>query len=38
MTYSVDGINLDGFSDLVPIVDSVQGFQIGGLKEFLDNQ
>ena len=38
MTYRVSGINSDGFSDLAPIVDSVQGLQIGGLKEFLDNQ
>lgn len=38
MTYWVNGINPDGFEQLAPIVDSVQGLQIGGLKSFLEDQ
>ena len=37
MTYRVNGFNPDGFAELAPIVDAVQGLQIGGLKTFLDN-
>ena len=36
MTYRVNGINPDGFAELAPIVDMVQGLQIGGLKTFLE--
>lgn len=36
MTYRVNGINPDGFAELAPIVDMVQGLQIGGLKNFLE--
>lgn len=36
MTYRVNGINPDGFDELAPIVDMVQGLQIGGLKSFLE--
>lgn len=37
MTYRVNGINPDGFEELAPIVDMVQGLQIGGLKTYLDS-
>ena len=37
MTYRVNGINPDGFEQLAPIVDAVQGIQIGGLKAFLES-
>ena len=36
MTYRVNGINPAGFAELAPIVDAVQGLQIGGLKDFLE--
>lgn len=36
MTYRVNGINPDGFAELAPIVDQVQGLQLGGLKTLLD--
>ena len=36
MTYRVNGINPGGFAELAPIVDMVQGLQIGGLKSFLE--
>ncbi len=36
MTYKVNGINPDGFEELAPVVDMVQGLQIGGLKTFLE--
>lgn len=38
MTYQVNGINPDGFEQLAPIVDTVQGLQIGGLQRFLEGQ
>lgn len=38
MTYRVNGINPDGFAELAPIVDMVQGLQIGGLKNFLESK
>lgn len=38
MTYRVNGINPDCFEQLAPVVDAVQGLQIGGLKSFLDSQ
>lgn len=37
MTYKVNGINPDGFEELAPVVDMVQGLQIGGLKTFLES-
>ena len=37
MTYRVNGINPDGFEELAPVVDMVQGLQIGGLKTYLDS-
>lgn len=36
MTYRVNGINPTGFDELAPIVDAVQGLQIGGLKTYLE--
>lgn len=38
MTYRVNGINPDGFAELAPIVDQVQGIQLGGLKTLLQPQ
>lgn len=38
MTYRVNGINPDGFAELAPIVDTVQGLQIGGLQNFLNSR
>ena len=38
MTYRVNGINPDGFDQLAPVVDQVQGLQLGGLKTLLDAQ
>lgn len=35
--YAVHGINADGFEQLAPIVDQVQGIQLEGLKTFLSN-
>ncbi|AWL11457.1 hypothetical protein HMF8227_00964 [Saliniradius amylolyticus] len=35
LKYSVQGYNPNGFTDLAPIVDKVQGLQLGGLEEFL---
>jgi len=35
LTYSVTGINPDGFSKLAPIVDHVQGLQLAGLGQYL---
>ena len=38
MTYRVNGISEGGFAELAPIVDQVQGLQLGGLKTLLDAQ
>ena len=35
LTYTVSGINPDGFAALAPIVDKVQGLQLGGLAAHL---
>jgi uncharacterized protein YndB with AHSA1/START domain len=37
MVYQVNGFNSDGFQQLAPIVDTVQGMQLGGLKTYLDS-
>jgi hypothetical protein len=37
LTYSVTGINPDGFEQLAPIVDQVQGIQLNGLASYLEN-
>ena len=38
MTYKVNGINPDGFSELAPIVDQVQAIQLGGLKTLIQKK
>ncbi|ALS97956.1 hypothetical protein [Lacimicrobium alkaliphilum] len=35
LTYKVHGLNPDGFKELAPIVDHVQGLQLGGLGDYL---
>ncbi|GGD75606.1 polyketide cyclase/dehydrase [Lacimicrobium alkaliphilum] len=35
LTYKVHGFNPEGFKELAPIVDHVQGLQLGGLKDYL---
>lgn len=37
LTYKVHGLNPDGFKKLAPIVDHVQGLQLGGLGDYLKN-
>ncbi|ALO45474.1 hypothetical protein [Pseudohongiella spirulinae] len=36
LTYRVNGYTPGGFGQLAPVVDQVQGLQLGGLKSYLD--
>lgn len=37
MKYTVNGISPEGFEKLAPIVDTVQGMQLNGLRIFIEN-